>query len=105
MKARNVLIGLTVTALAMVVLLAPFASPFPDGLEQVAENLGFSERAENTPPTIVSPLPDYLFPGIRDERIATVAAGLLGIVVVGIIGVVLARLIIRKRSDDGTRLS
>jgi cobalt/nickel transport protein len=73
---RWIWIGLAV-ALAVGALLSLTASPSPDGLERVAENQGFLERAVQTPP-LHSPLPDYLFPGIADERLATGLAGFLG---------------------------
>ena len=51
---RWALIGLAV-ALALT-LISPLASPHPDGLERVAEKLGFIEAAEDAPYEIV---PDY----------------------------------------------
>jgi cobalt/nickel transport system permease protein len=65
-------------ALAVVVL-APLASADPDGLERVAGDLGFLERAADAPYRL---LPDYTVPGIDDPTIATIAAGLIGVLVV-----------------------
>ena len=65
-------------ALAVAVL-SPLASPHPDGLERVAEDQGFSDHAKDSPVHVIA---DYLFPGIQDERLATVVAGLLGTVIV-----------------------
>jgi hypothetical protein len=63
-------------ALALgVVLFTPLASSHPDGLERVAEDVGFIERAQESPYELV---PDYLFPGIDNEAVATVLAGLIG---------------------------
>ena len=63
-------------ALALAVaLLSPLASPHPDGLERVAEDKGFLEQAEEAPYKLI---PDYLFPGIGDEAVATIVAGLVG---------------------------
>lgn len=75
-KFRWVWIGLAV-ALAVGALLSLAASAAPDGLERVAEDKGFLERAAGIP-LLRSPLPDYLFPGIADERLATGLAGFLG---------------------------
>ena len=58
-----------------VALLSPLASPHPDGLERVAEDEGFLDRAKDAPYQII---PDYLFPGIENEALATIAAGLVG---------------------------
>jgi cobalt/nickel transport protein len=58
-------------------LISGFASSSPDGLERVAEDQGFAERASERP-RVASPLADYLFPGIQSERLATGLAGMLG---------------------------
>lgn len=67
-------------ALALVVaLLSPLASPHPDGLERVAEDEGFVEQAREAPYEII---PDYVFPGIANENVATILAGVAGTMVV-----------------------
>ena len=90
-RSRWWLAGLAVAAL-VVVLLMPLASSAPDGLERVAEDQGFSEAAE-APAFEV--LPGYAIPGIADETLSTVLAGLLGVGVVfalvWLAGVLLAR--------------
>jgi len=60
-------------------LLSPFASSFPDGLEKVAEELGFIEKGRVI---LSSPLAGYLFPGIESERLATSLAGIIGTLLV-----------------------
>lgn len=54
---------------------APLASTAPDGLERVAEDLGFITRA-------ISPayhlLADYTVPGLGEGAVSTIAAGLIG---------------------------
>jgi ABC-type spermidine/putrescine transport system permease subunit I len=79
------LVGLLV-ALA-VALLAPLASPHPDGLERVAEDKGFIDRTGDAPYEII---PDYLFPGIENKAVATIVAGLIGTVAMFGIGYGLA---------------
>ncbi|MGQ9598868.1 MAG: PDGLE domain-containing protein [Anaerolineae bacterium] len=59
----------------VVALLSPLASPHPDGLERVAEDQGFLERAQEAPYQLI---PDYLFPGIENEAAATILAGMVG---------------------------
>ncbi|MEW5920970.1 MAG: PDGLE domain-containing protein [Bacillota bacterium] len=68
------LIGLCI-ALIVAALVSPFASPEPDGLERVAEDKGFLEEGFSY---LNSPIPDYLFPGIENEGLATSTAGLVG---------------------------
>lgn len=74
--------------LAIALLLAifsPLASAFPDGLEWVAEQQGFIETAMDPFYEII---PDYAFPGISNEALATILAGIIGTLIV--FGVALA---------------
>lgn len=66
-----------VIVVGVVVAAAYFASADPDGLERVAENLGFGDAAEGSPFSVIA---DYVFPGL-DGPAATVLAGLIGVVV------------------------
>jgi cobalt/nickel transport protein len=66
-------------SLLMAVVFSVFASPDPDGLERVAEDLGFIGSAEESPAN--SPVPDYEVPGI-EGWLATSLAGFLGVAVV-----------------------
>ena len=62
-----------------VTLLAPFASGSPDGLERVAEDAGFMERAQDAPYAIIA---DYVVPGIQNEGVATILAGIIGVTII-----------------------
>ena len=62
-----------------VVLLSPLASPFPDGLERVAMDQGFIDRAQSAPYQLIA---DYVFPGIANETSATIMAGFVGVLIV-----------------------
>ncbi|MBD3265532.1 hypothetical protein GF373_02585, partial [bacterium] len=75
MTWKEVLIGLGLS-LFIGVVLSPFASSWPDGLEKVAEDLGFLEQAseEFVTPEVV---PDYEMPGFEGSW-ATSAAGFVG---------------------------
>ena len=94
MDGKEILFGLLI-AVGLAVLLSPFASPWPDGLEKVAEDKGFLEKAEVEPP-IVAPIPDYAWPGMTSEKLATSAAGISGTLIVFGLGYGLAALIRRK---------
>lgn len=89
---RWVALGLVLAAV-VVVLAAAFASPDPDGLERVAEDHGFIERAEDA---LFQVIPDYVLPGISDPLLATVGAGLIGLLVVFGLVVGLGRLLGRR---------
>lgn len=78
-------IGLLI-ALGLVVL-SPLASAYPDGLEWVAEQQGFINRAQSP---LYEIIPDYVFPGISDPAVATIVAGLLGTLLVFAIALGLA---------------
>jgi len=69
--------GLLLTLVLAV--LSPLASGSPDGLEWVAEQAGFLEKAGGPSYTII---PDYVFPGISNEAAATIAAGIAGALIV-----------------------
>ncbi|MCS7282215.1 MAG: energy-coupling factor ABC transporter permease [Anaerolineae bacterium] len=75
-------------------LLSPLASPHPDGLERVAEDLGFIERAQEP---LYEVIPDYVFPGIPNEVLSTIAAGVVGTLIVYGIAVGLAALFQRRK--------
>jgi len=76
-------------ALALAVaLLAPLASPHPDGLERVAEDLGFIGAAQDAPYSII---PDYVLPGIPNQTLATIAAGVVGTLLVAGVAFAVAR--------------
>ena len=80
MNKKDILFGLF-AALLLAILISPFASSFPDGLERVAEDKGFLEKGE-IEPAMVSPVPDYACPGIKNRKLATSAAGVTGTLIV-----------------------
>lgn len=77
----------------LIALAIPFASPLadsnPDGLERVAEDHGFIEMSEAPPYEL---LPDYTVPFIQQEGVTTIAAGIIGVLVVAGVGYGTARL-------------
>jgi cobalt/nickel transport system permease protein len=75
-------------AVALVVA-SPLASANPDGLEFVAEEQGFSDKAQANPYDII---PDYVMPGIANESTATIAAGIVGVIIVFLVAVGVAYL-------------
>ena len=73
MKPKWWQIGLV--ACLAVACLSPLASSSPDGLERVAENKGFIDLGQEAPFQVIA---DYVFPGIENEALATILAGLIG---------------------------
>ena len=75
-KHKEIWIGMLI-ALLVVVLLSPLASSSPDGLEKVAEDLAFLDKAEGRE-VISSPLPDYAVPGMENTVLSGILAGITG---------------------------
>lgn len=59
-----------------------FASSSPDGLEKVAEAQGFLGQGKQL---FVAALPDYLMPGIHNQKLATSLAGIIGTIAVFVV--------------------
>ena len=66
----------------VVVLLSPMASAFPDGLERVAEDMGFLGIGQSSSYKII---PDYTLPFLGATPVSTILAGMVGVIIVGII--------------------
>lgn len=91
-----VLLALLVSLLLAIVI-SPFASSSPDGLEKVAEDKGFMEKAEEQEAAWkLAPIPDYAVGGIENESLATALAGLIGTLLTFAVGLGLAKVISRK---------
>ncbi|MGQ9741756.1 energy-coupling factor ABC transporter permease [Chloroflexus sp.] len=81
MRTRLLTAGVFIAAL--LAALAPLASPDPDGLERVAEEVGFLDRALDAPYRI---LPDYTVPLLGETPLSTIVSGLIGVIItVGIV--------------------
>jgi len=95
MGKKDMLVGLA-AALLIALLVSPFASPWPDGLERIAKDQGFLEKGEG-PPVLAAPVPDYAFPGFQNKEWATSIAGLIGTLAMFGIGYGVAALIKRRK--------
>jgi hypothetical protein len=85
--------GLAIAA-AIVIVLAPLASPDPDGLESVGGTQGWIDGALGP---LYSIIPDYSIPGLSGGA-STIVAGLIGIAIVFGSMVALGWLLRRRRS-------
>ena len=103
LSTRVVIVLALALAVGLATAVAPHASPNPDGLERVAEDEGFVDRGEIRAIQESSPIPDYAFPGVEDERVATGLAGFLGTLAVFTIGYGLAWTLRRARGRAGPR--
>jgi cobalt/nickel transport system permease protein len=76
--AQGKLVWIVGLVIALFLAIAsPLASSHPDGLEWVAEQKGFLDAAQGS---VYQILPDYLFPGVKNESLATILAGIFGII-------------------------
>jgi len=69
-------------------ILSPFASGFPDGLEWIAEKYTFLHEST---PAFTGLMPDYTIPIIKNEILSTALAGISGVIItfliISIIGI------------------
>lgn len=87
-----------VAAVAVAVLLSPFASQSPDGLERVAEDHGFIDLGQKSL-LGESPLPDYSVPGVGDRWWSTPLAGIAGTLLTFGLAYGMGRLVARRKGD------
>jgi hypothetical protein len=89
-RISNRTIGLIAAGLGvalLITLFSPLASSSPDGLERVAEDKEFINKAEDAPYKVIA---DYVFPWVENEDAATVLAGAVGVLVVAGVTLTLA---------------
>ncbi|NJN29653.1 MAG: cobalt transport protein [Synechococcales cyanobacterium RM1_1_8] len=86
-------------ALGVAVLVSPFASPSPDGLNRVAEDLEFADKEHPDPPAKQLPFAQifdgYALKGVP-EAVATPVAGLAGTLVTFGLAWGAGKLLVRK---------
>ena len=91
---RGIVIGGVLIA-ALLAIASPLASAFPDGLEWVAEQQGFLDKARGPAFELI---PGYALPGVQNGSLATILAGLLGAAIV--LAAVLALAYTRRKRDS-----
>jgi len=85
----------TIFTIGLILFAAPFISTLPDGLERVASSAGFDVRALKEP-ILNTPLAGYRMNGIITPELATIIAGMTGMVVVFILSYTLAKVVAPK---------
>ncbi|MGQ9552560.1 MAG: PDGLE domain-containing protein [Anaerolineae bacterium] len=102
MKRRNLVVAAGLLLAVVVAIFSPLASSLPDGLERVAEDHGFLDRAQEP---AYSALPDYTIPGVTSPSLSTILAGIVGVLVVFMAAFAVGALLKRSRpaqaSPDG----
>jgi hypothetical protein len=92
-----VVLGLAL-ALGLATAVSPYASSNPDGLEKVAGDKGFLDQGKLASLQDNSPIADYAFPGIDNERVATGVAGFVG--TLGVFAVAFGLAWLLRRRDE-----
>ncbi len=88
-------------AIAAAIVAFPFATGRPDGLERVAEALGFALRAQSA----TAPLAGYRVPGLASSLAAAWAAGLAGVLLAFALSYALAMALApRRKPGPGSRI-
>ena len=103
MKARLFMALALAVAVGLATAASPFASASPDGLEKVATEKRFLDEGRLASIQEESPIPDYAFPGVEKERVATGLAGFVGTLTVFAIGYGLAVAVRRRRRSAAAR--
>lgn len=80
---KIVLIGLAIS-IFIASMLSFYASANPDGLEFVAEQVGFLNTAKDSA-VAGSPLADYALTGLENERFSVGIAGIVGVILTAVI--------------------
>lgn len=98
---RTVVVVGVVVSLFLAGVVSYYASGHPDGLEYVAGGLGFESSAADSA-TAGSPLADYGVSSISDARLSGGAAGVVGVIAVGLLMAGLVWLLRRRRPAGET---
>ena len=91
-------IGLAVSLLLAGVV-SYYASAHPDGLEKVAEDIGFIDDAKDSA-AAGSPLSDYGVSGVGDERVSVGLAGIVGVLVTAVVAFGLFHWLARRKRAE-----
>lgn len=87
-------------SLVIAAFMSPFASSNPDGLERVAEDKGFIHLSEGKE-VVKSPMPDYVMPGVENEKAAGSMAGIAGTIITFLTMYGIGKIYIKKSRQIG----
>lgn len=82
MKAKKFYIVASIVTLLLAGVLSFYASSSPDGLEKVAERIGFIDTAKEHANSD-SPLADYGVKGVNNDRVSVGLSGVIGVLITG----------------------
>lgn len=94
---KSFVLGGLAVALILAFFISPMASSSPDGLEKVAGDKGFLETAADH--TLADgPLADYGVKAVSNERLSTGFAGIIGVLLTFIVGMLIFKFVRPKSS-------
>jgi cobalt/nickel transport protein len=96
MKQKTFLISGFIASLFLAGVVSFYASSHPDGLEKVAEDIGFIEENTNSDGVLA----DYGVKGVENERLSVGAAGVIGVIATGAVSTGIFFLIRRKPGGE-----
>lgn len=99
-STRSLVLAGLLVALVLAGGVSYYASSSPDGLEHVAESLGFGGTAQEHAST-GSPLADYSTSGVENARLSGGLAGVIGVAVTGLLAFALMYAVRRRGSRAG----
>lgn len=100
-KGVWIIVGIGLAAsLLLAGVVSYYASSSPDGLEKVAEDIGFIDSAEDSA-VADSPLSDYGVSGVADERLSVGLAGVVGVLLTAAIAFGLFMWLGRRGRHEG----
>lgn len=83
-------------ALFLAGVISFYASSSPDGLEKVAEEIGFIDTAKN-PAVANSPFSDYGVIGVANERLSVGISGIVGVIVTAVVAIYLFKYLSKNK--------
>lgn len=86
--SEKVIVAGGIAIAVFLAVLSPLASSHPDGLEWVAEQHNFIDTAKDA---LYKIIPDYTLPGISNPALATILAGVIGVIIVFVVAYGIAR--------------
>jgi hypothetical protein len=90
---NKTLAGLALIAIFLIVLI-PYASNDPDGLEKTAESMGVTEQEA----AWKGLMPDYALSAINNPYLSTLTASILGITIVLLLSIALGKAVDSKKT-------
>ncbi len=93
---KNFYLSFFFVALFLAGVVSFYASSHPDGLEKVAEDIGFIDSAKDSA-VAGSPFSDYGVVGIANERLSVGISGFIGVIVTATVAIYLFKYLSKNR--------